>query len=79
MARFELPTAASHTHRVRSVLLRAGVSLGGIDQLMSAQPIASLKDRQVVVGLIDALLGSAGDRVMSPYDGAPEYKPRKPD
>ena len=78
MARFELPTAASRTHRTRSVLLRAGVSLGGIDQLMRAQPIASLEDRQVITGLIDALLGSAEDRVLSPYKWAPEYKPRKP-
>ena len=79
MARFELSTAASQTHRTRSVLLRAGVSLGGIDQLMTAQPIAKPEDRQVIAGLIDALLGSADDRVVSPYEGAPEYKPRKPD
>ena len=79
MARFELSTAASHTHRTRSVLLRAGVSLGGIDQLMRAQPIASPEDRQAIAGLIDALLGSAEERVLSPYEGAPEYKPRKPE
>jgi len=33
--------------------------MGGIDQLMKAQPIASPEDRQLIAGLIDALLASA--------------------
>lgn len=75
MSRFELPTTTARSHLIRSALLKKGVSMGGIEQLMSAQPIASPQDRQVVASLIEALLASGvGPGGFFP----PSYKPRKP-
>lgn len=79
MAAFDLPTTSAQNQRVRSVLLKAGMSVTGIQQLMTAQQIASPLDRQAVAKLVDTLLGGGADPVLGPGTIAPEYKPRKPE
>ena len=79
MASFDLPTASVQTQRLRAALLKAGVSIGGIEQVIQAEPIASPQDRRAITSLIDALLGSGGDTALRLNNVAPEYKPRKPE
>ena len=73
MSPFDLPTASSQTQRVRSVLLKAGVSVGGVEQLLNAQPIGRPQDRQAIARLIDGLLGGGGDAAIGPNAPAVSY------
>ena len=79
MAAFYLPKTPSQTLRLRAALLKAGMSVSGIDQLTKAEPVSSPHDRRAVVNLIDMLLSSAGDAAASLNKFAPEFKPRKPE
>jgi hypothetical protein len=56
MARYVLPTTALEIHRVKSALLKFGISAAGADQFMRGQPVARPEDRAAIAGMVGQIL-----------------------
>lgn len=59
MAAYELPKTAVETQRLRSTLLKFGVSSAGADQFARGQPVALQADRQAIASLFGQLVRNA--------------------